>query len=317
MITSETPGPPLIAAAAALLREDGQLLLVRHRTDDVEFGGRWSLPMQAVPDEEDAEGTLLHVLRERLHVQPGPFEFAETIYLSGAGKSRYVVNVFTCVKWGGEPRYSEHHYDDAAWVQPTAHTALDLLPGVSAWLRGAFGGAASTLTDAGALASSLEKARRELLGAYESIATELRQQPRHDGWSPLDVLSHVASVETYYAAEARRLLETPGRSWRGFNSAQWEDEHRSRPAETEAEARSRLDAARRRTLDWLGPLSEEQLALYGNHPERGAVTIGDRVGKIARHDREHIEQLRELARDAGRSSNSAAAPGGKNAAADR
>ena len=29
-MTIETPGPPLIAAAAALLREDGQLLLVRH-----------------------------------------------------------------------------------------------------------------------------------------------------------------------------------------------------------------------------------------------------------------------------------------------
>ena len=316
-MTNETPGPPLIAAAAALLREDGQLLLVRHRADDVEFGGRWSLPMQAVPDEEDAEGTLLHVLRERLHVQPGPFEFAETIYLSGAARSRYVVNVFTCVEWGGEPRYSEQHYDDAAWVQPTAHPPLDLLPGVSAWLRDAFGGAASALTDAGTLASSLEEARRELLEAYESIATDLREQPRHDGWSPLDVLSHVASVETYYAAEARRLLETPGRSWRGFNPAQWEDDHRSRPTETETEARSRLDGARRRTLDWLGPLSEEQLALYGNHPERGAVTIGDRVDKIGRHDREHIEQLRELARDAGRRSNSAAALGEQNAAADR
>ena len=275
--------------------------------------------MQAVPDEEVAEDTLRRVLRERLHVQPGPFEFAETIYLSGAAGSRHVVNVFTCVEWEGEPRYSEQHYDDAAWVQPSGHVTVDLLPGVSAWLRDAFGGAASALTDTGALASSLEEARRELLEAYESIATEPCAQPRHDGWSPLDVLSHIASVETYYAAEARRLLETPGHSWRGFNPAQWEDDHRSRPPETAAEARSRLDAARRRTLEWLRPLSEEQLALYGNHPERGAVTIGDRVDKIARHDREHIEQLREMAREAGRRrSNSAAAPRGeKNAAADR
>ncbi len=317
-MTSETPGPPLIAAAAALVREDGQLLLVRHRADDVEFGGRWSLPMQRVPDEEVAEETLLYVLRERLHVQPGPFEFAETIYLSGTAGSRYVVNVFTCVDWGGEPRYSEQHYDDAAWVQPTGHPALALLPGVSAWLRDAFGGAASALTEAGALASSLEEARQELLEAYESIATDPREQPQHDGWSPLDVLSHVASVETYYAAEARRLLETPGHSWRGFNPAQWEDDHRSRPPETEAGARSRLDTARRHTLEWLGPLSEEQLALYGNHPERGAVTIGDRVDKIGRHDREHVEQLRELAKDAGSGhSNAAASPGEQNAAADR
>ena len=154
--------------------------------------------------------------------------------------------------------------------------------------------------------------------AYESIATDLREQPLHDGWSPLDVLSHVASVETYYAAEARRLLETPGHSWRGFNPAQWEDDHRSRPAETEAEARSRLDAARRRTLEWLGPLNEEQLALYGNHPERGAVTVGDRVDKIGRHEREHVEQLRELAKDtARRQSSSAGAPGEEHAAADR
>ena len=295
-----------IVTAALLLREDGQLLLVRHRAGDPEFAGLWSLPMQDVAAEEVAEDALTQLLRERLHVQPGPYEFAETLYLSGSGGGRYVVNVFTCRGWSGEPRFSEHHYEDAAWVQPGSHGSLELASELSDWLSQAFA-AATPETDPAALSASLEEARRDLLAAYEAVPPGLLEQPLQEGWSPLDLLAHAASVEAYYAAESLRLLATPGHTWRPFNEGQWEDDHRSRPAEPEAAVRTRLDAGRARTATWLATLSAEQLAAYGNHPERGVVTVGDRINKIARHDREHAAQLHEMQRAAGAGEADAAA----------
>ena len=290
-MTAETPR---LASAALLWREDGRVLLIRVRQSDGESEGLWSLPMQAVGEEEAAEEVLGRLLRDRLHVQPRTFEFAETLSVAGAGDARYVVNVFTCFGWTGEPRFSQQHYEDAAWVHPGEHGSLALVPELQGWFDSAFGREQASRADAAAIAALLVEARQELIAACESIAALMRERPLDESWSPLDVLAHAASAEAYYAGEARRLLETPGHSWRPFNIAQWEDDHRSRPPAPEAELRARLDKLRTHTLAWLETLDRERLAAYGNHPQRGAVTVGDRIEKIARHDREHTAQLRAM-----------------------
>ena len=296
-----TNDTPLITSAALLVREDGRVLLVRHGVVDGHFGGAfaglWSLPMLAVAPQEVAEDALERVLSERLHVQPGTSEFADTLYITGADGARYVVNVFTCVRWQGEPRFSEREYQDAAWVDPAAPGPLELPAEVRRYLGAAFGGEAAA-ADPQALASLLEEARVELIAAYEAIPAELRALPLEGVWSPLDVLAHSASAEAFYVAESRRLLEVPGHVWRFFNPGQWEDDHRSRPPEPEQAVRTRLAHVREQTLAWLRTLDGELLAAYGNHPQRGLVTVADRLEKTARHDREHAGQLRSMLRAA-------------------
>ena len=70
---------------------------------------------------------------------------------------------------------------------------------------------------------------------------------------------------------------------------------------------------RARTDAWLAGLTADELATYGNHAERGVVTIAERLDKIAGHEREHAGQLRMM-RDAARI---AEAGEGRDAAADR
>lgn len=292
-----TNDTPLITSAALLVREDGRVLLVHHSTVDGHFGGAfaglWSLPMLAVAPQEVAEDALERVLSERLHVQPGTSEFTDTLYLTAAGGARYVVNVFTCARWQGEPRFSEREYQDAAWVDPASPGPLELPPEVRRWLGEAFDGKAAA-ADPQAIASLLEEARAELIDAYEAIPAELRSLPLEGLWSPLDVLAYSASAEAFYVAESRRLLEVPGHVWRSFNPGQWEDDHRSRPPEPEQAVRTRLARVREQTLAWLRTLDGELLAAYGNHPQRGLVTVADRLEQTARHDREHSGQLRSM-----------------------
>lgn len=290
--------PPEIAAAALLLREDGRVLLVQHHETHAEFAGHWSLPMHAIREEEVAEESLERLLRDVLHIEPGPYEFAETVYVTSEGGAAYIVNVFTCVEWAGEPRYGERVYADAAWAQPSAPGALAVQPDVRTFLSQAFdgeGGDEGNIEGASAesVADSLTASRLELMYAYNAIPAQWRDRALEGGWAPLDVLAHAAAVEAYYLDEALRLM-SPGHTWRAFNSDQWEADYRARPPEAFASIHARLDEVRAVTHEWLETATSEQLATFGNHPERGVTTVADRIAKIARHEREHAAQLSRM-----------------------
>jgi ADP-ribose pyrophosphatase YjhB (NUDIX family) len=303
--------PPELAAAALLVREDGRVLLVQHHDTHAEFGGHWSLPMHVIREEEVAEESLERLLREVLHVEPGPYEFAETVYVTSEQGAGYIVNVFTCVEWAGEPRYADRAYADAAWAQPSAPGALSVQPDMRTFLYQAFEGdteAAPSVegVSAEAVANALTSARLELIHAYDSIPEQWRDRTLDGGWSPLDVLAHAASVEAYYLDEALRLL-SPGHTWRAFNSDQWEADYRARAPELAEAIRARLDEVRAVTREWLELATPEQLATFGNHPERGVTSVADRIEKIARHEREHAGQLGRM-REAAQLLDGATAP---------
>ena len=284
---------PQIVSAALMVRDDGHLLLVQHPQSHPDFGGLWSLPLEPLPDDEVAEEVLAKLLSERFHVQPGAIEFADTLYLNGAGGGRYIVNIFACHDWQGDPKFAGTDYADAGWIAPGGQGALALIPELKVWLGEAFEGGAPP-ADGATLIGALTEARAELLSAYDATPQAERTQPADGEWTPLDVIAHVAAVETYYAAESQRLLEVPGHTWAPFNERQWEDEHRTRPSQPETMVRARLDAVRGRTLSWAGTLDGAQLEAFGNHAERGVVTVGERISKIAAHDREHAAQLRTM-----------------------
>ncbi len=320
MTDAGAPGRPLVAAAA-LLRGDGRVLLVR-AADASRAGaaeGRWTLPAEPVADDETAEAALARLLRERLRVSGGDFAFAESVALPGA-----VANVFRCTGWSGGPRYSPADYADAAWAAPHAPGVPGLAEGVCAWLAEAFpapavplaapvaaprpsapaGGAAPAAAPASAdeLASELEAARAALEDAYGRIGEAWRDVTLDGGWAPVDLLAHCATVEAYYASEARRLAEEPGHTWRPFNSDQEAAEGAGRPRPGDRETRERLREVRRGTLEWTAGLGADVLAAYGNHAERGAVRVGERLRRIADHDRAHADQLaamRAAAEDGG------------------
>lgn len=305
-MTSATPD---VAAAALLVRGDGRVLLVRHRDDDGAFAGRWSLPMEPVAAHETVEEALERAVRDRVHIEPGPCEFSETLYLVGAEGTRVVANAFVCRDWTGEPRFDRRRYQDAAWIGASALSGdagggrgeLGALPEeLRAWLAGELGGPRS----AGAggdgpagphsgeeLLGELAAAREELLAAFDALPASARERSAGGSWTPVDLLVLAGSAEAYLAAEARRLLEVPGHAWRPFNAGQWEAEQRSRGRSGAAAARARLLRVRAETEAWLSGLDETELSAYGLHPERGAVTISSRLAKIAAHDREQAQVL--------------------------
>ena len=317
----DAEGLPIVAAVA-LRRGDGRVLLVRH-ADASRPGaadGRWTLPAEPVADDEVVETALARLLRERLHLSSDGGEFSESVGLPGA-----IANVFACAEWTGEPRYSADDYADAAWAAPHAPGGVDLPDGVRAYLAGAFPAPAPEPKPAvpavamprtgepknlirreakpppaappvwsmtpGGLAAELDEAREALVAAYERFDEAWLDVTLDGEWAPVDLLDHCATVEAYYAAESRRLSEEPGYTWTGFNPDQEAASRTGLGRPEDRAARERLHAIRVDTLAWVETLDDNALAAYGNHAERGAVRIGERIQQIANHDREHAEQL--------------------------
>ena len=284
-------GKPLVAAVA-LRRRDGRVLLVRHADANCSGAGtRWTLPSEPVRDDEVVEQAMARLLRERLHLASKTVEFNASIALPGA-----IANVFLCSAWNGEPQYAAADFLDAAWAPPRAPGGIDLVEGVRGWLRDLPAEAKARPTtkssSAEELTAELTAAREALLAAYLALDAEWRDVSLDGEWAPVDLLVHCATVEGYYASEARTLLETPGHTWRPFNEDQGAAERagRARPADDRAEL-TRLEAVRAETLEWVEALEHDQLDAFGNHAERGAVRVRERIGKIAAHDRAHSEQL--------------------------
>ncbi|MYB41242.1 MAG: NUDIX domain-containing protein [Chloroflexi bacterium] len=283
---------PLVASAA-LRRSDGRVLLVRHaREERSGAGSRWTLPSEPVADDETAEQALARLLADRLRLSPDRREFNDSLALPAA-----IANVFICSSWSGDPQYAPADFLDAAWAPPGTAPGIDLVEGVREWLRGlpADASALPKSADSEGLTVELITARDALRAAYLALDEPWRDVSLDGEWAPVDLLTHCATVEAYYASEARELLKTPGHTWRPFNPAQGEAERagRSRPANDRAEL-ERLDALRAETLTWLETLDQDALDAYGDHADRGAVRVGDRIARIAAHDRAHTQQLEKM-----------------------
>lgn len=287
--------PPRLASGGILVRADGQMLLTKHALGP--FTGHWSMPLVGVADNQTAEDALDQMLRLMLGVEPGPYEFLDTIYLEGDEGERFILNAFTCVDWKGEPALRGHLYSEAVWAPPAEAGTLDLLPAVREWLAASAAEAGRLATptfDPAALERELTEARGGVYAAFDAIPAGRRHEDLDGGWSAMDVLSHVADVEAYYLGEARRCLTEPGRTFRRFNDKQWSDNAHLRPREDEARVRARAQAVRAATVAWLreaGPL----LDAYVEHETRGLGQVGERIQGIASHDRTHIGQLQKMA----------------------
>jgi len=288
MVTPETK--TIIASAVRIRRSDDAVLLVRPAAGiDI---GVWSLPMAQMPEQATAEATASRVVRDGLRMEPGWFQFAETLTLERGG-FEIVVNVFDAVGWSGEPRYAPHDFLDAAWVNPDALDDVEVVPEVASWLRGEDAPVPDDVVPA-RLTALLVAARCAVLDAYEAIPPRDRPRPLDGDWAPVDVLAHLASAEAYYLGEARQLSTPDAHDWRPFNTEQWEADRRYRARPLDSEVVERLHQVQTDTLKTIEGMIEAELAYYGSRDRGGAIRVGEAIAAIAVHDREHTEQLLKM-----------------------
>jgi hypothetical protein len=131
---------------------------------------------------------------------------------------------------------------------------------------------------------------RTLLGGLPSAWTDAKEGP--DTWSPFDVVGHLIQGErTDWIPRARIILEE-GRS-RAFEPFDRFAQFRDSEGKTLAELLDEFERLRAASLATLKgwKLTDAQLALQGEHPVFGAVTLRQLLATWTAHDVSHVAQI--------------------------
>lgn len=115
-----------------------------------------------------------------------------------------------------------------------------------------------------------------------------------DGWSPRQVIHHLADSEAQSYARLRRLVAEPNGSLiQGYDEGLWAENktlgYEVLPVENSFAVYLSVRAA---SLDVIKRLTDKDLEKYGEHSESGKYTIEKWLQSYAKHPRDHADQIK-------------------------
>ena len=114
------------------------------------------------------------------------------------------------------------------------------------------------------------------------------------GWTPRQVVHHLADSEMTSAIRLRRLLAEDDPVIAGYDEAAFARVLRYAERPVEAALRA-LEASRATTAELLGLLTEDEWARAGTHTESGPFGVEDWLRIYAAHGHDHAAQIRAAA----------------------
>ena len=119
----------------------------------------------------------------------------------------------------------------------------------------------------------------------------LARRPAHDAWSVTEILCHLRDVEEFYLQRVQTILANRDPVITVFDPERWAvDRQYARCA-----GRPALEAFTRRraeTLTVLDAIADDDWERGGSHAQRGWMTVRRIVHGWAKHDDEHVDQIR-------------------------
>jgi hypothetical protein len=116
-----------------------------------------------------------------------------------------------------------------------------------------------------------------------------------DGWSPRQVIHHLADSEAQSYVRLRRLVAEPvGSAIQGYDESAWAENKILGYEELSIENSFAVyRSVRAASLDIIKRLTLEDLKRYGEHSERGRSTVRDWIKSYTKHPRDHAGQIAE------------------------
>ena len=140
--------------------------------------------------------------------------------------------------------------------------------------------------------AAYENATQEFLYAVKKLSADDLDRTEGDGWSPRQVIHHVADSDAQSYARLRRLIVEPGTQIQGYDEGAWGEHstlgYKELPLEISLNV---FSAVRASSLEILKRLTPEQLNNSGVHSESGEYSINTWLATYIKHPSEHVEQL--------------------------
>jgi uncharacterized damage-inducible protein DinB len=134
--------------------------------------------------------------------------------------------------------------------------------------------------------------RRAVRGAPKR---RLAEPPAPGKWSAAEILAHLVDTDLLWGYRIRKILETTGSRLDGVEQDRWCRKLRYAAVPPPASLAA-FEALRRWNLALLGRLPPARLRAWGAHSQFGKLTVARILRLLAGHDRNHLRQVRVIAR---------------------
>lgn len=144
-----------------------------------------------------------------------------------------------------------------------------------------------------ALATSYAAATQEFLDAVAAMTPAQLDASDGEGWTPRQVIHHMADSEAQSYVRLRRLVAEPDPVIQGYDEAAWATAPLLGYTELPIEhSLAVFTAVRASSLDIIRRLTSADLDRSGTHSESGPCSLRQWVEIYAGHPRDHADQLR-------------------------
>ena len=146
--------------------------------------------------------------------------------------------------------------------------------------------------DPQAALARLRSTARDLVALTSGESAErLAREPEEGEWAPAVVLAHLADVELVYSVRIRMALTGDRPYLPAFDERVWVRRF-SELDDDPKQSLARWRVLRDQNVKLLESLEEDEWKLTGVHAERGELSVTQMADVLAKHDTEHLDQIR-------------------------
>ena len=144
------------------------------------------------------------------------------------------------------------------------------------------------------LAARYEESTQAFLSLVSTLTESDLDRADSEGWTPRQVIHHVADSEAQSYARLRRLIAEPGTAIQGYDEGKWAENATLGYSQSDVAPSIEVFAAVRKSSYLLVQrLSESELDNRGVHSESGEYSIRTWLETYTNHPLDHANQIRQ------------------------
>ncbi len=142
-------------------------------------------------------------------------------------------------------------------------------------------------------AAEYEASTQLFLAEVNSLKESDLDRSDSEGWTPRQVIHHLADSEAQSYARLRRLIAEPGTTIQGYDEGKWADNPTLGYTDLDVSTAIEVFAAvRKSSYQLILRLTEEQLQNSGTHTESGEYSVKKWLETYTNHPKDHAAQIR-------------------------
>jgi hypothetical protein len=143
------------------------------------------------------------------------------------------------------------------------------------------------------VAEKYKNATDEFLEVVKALKDSDLDKSDKEGWTPRQVIHHMADSEAQSYARLRKLIAEPGSIIQGYDEGKWAENktlgYATEDVQTSIEV---IKAVRQSSYELLNRITEAQINNSGIHSESGNYSVNDWLKTYIKHPIDHANQIR-------------------------